>query len=463
MTIRAIPYRDPPAAFQPFAEDLVAAFPDNAAPSGGERRVSYIAADPFCVIEASARGATVDGRAVKGDPFAVLACEMRAYADFALADKPVPFAGGAAGYLGFELGDHLERLPPPPGDALGLPRMMIGFYDAVAAFDQDRHEAWVLHLDRPGAAEKAERLAQKIAAAPERLPAPARVSWQANTWQPELARAEVERRIAHIIDYIHAGDIFQANFTQRFRAVRPAGLGDWEIYRRLRALSPAPCAAFLRCGDGLSVASASPECFLRLDAEGHAESFPIKGTRPRDADPARDAALAYELKASAKDRAENLMIVDLMRNDLSRVCAPGSVKVPKLCALQSFASVHHLVSAVTGRMRAGLGAVDLLRAAFPGGSVSGAPKIRALEIIRELEPAPRGVYCGAIGWIGFDQAMEMSMAIRTLTLAGDTILAQAGGGIVADSDPAAEYEESMAKMEPLLQAVAGTRADEAAA
>ncbi|HEY4125118.1 MAG TPA: aminodeoxychorismate synthase component I [Rhizomicrobium sp.] len=273
------------------------------------------------------------------------------------------------------------------------------------------------------------------------------------TWRAELDRKEIEQRIGKIIDYIFAGDIFQANFTQRFRATRPKGLSDFAIYRRLRELSPAPFAAFLRCGKGLSVISASPERFLRLTPDGMIAAHPIKGTRPRDPDMQRDKELAEALCHSAKDRAENLMIVDLMRNDLSRVSVPGSVRAPQLCALESFASVHHLVSRVEGHMRPECGPVDLLRAAFPGGSVTGAPKIRAMEIIHEYEPAARGVYCGGIGWIGFDKSMDMSMAIRTLTCAGDAILAQAGGGIVADSDPSSEYEESMVKMAPLLRAV----------
>lgn len=294
-----------------------------------------------------------------------------------------------------------------------------------------------------------ERLAGAPAAAP-----PADFTRRGH-FKPDQPRAKVEASIARVIEYIHAGDIFQANLTQQMRAPVPDGLPDLALYARLRALSPSPFAAFLRCGADMSVLSASPERFLSLAPDGRVETRPIKGTRPRGADPAEDAALAAELLASPKDRAENLMIVDLLRNDLSRVSQVGSVKVPVLCGLETFASVHHLVSVVESRLKAGLGPVDLLKACFPGGSITGAPKIRAMEIIHELEPTPRGVYCGSVAWIGFDGAMDSSIVIRTITRKGDTLLAQAGGGIVADSDPAAEYEESLVKLSPLLRALSG--------
>ena len=271
---------------------------------------------------------------------------------------------------------------------------------------------------------------------------------------PSRAAPRWKARIRRIIEYIGAGDVYQVNYTQRFTAQRRPEHSDFQLYRRLRSISPAPYSTFLRCG-GVSIAGASPERFLALDGEGLVTAEPIKGTRPRASDPARDAALARALQESPKDNAENLMIVDLMRNDLSRVCEAGSVAVPHLCELQSFSHVHHLVSTVTGHLRPSVTPIDVLRATFPGGSVTGAPKIRAMEIIRELEPSPRGAYCGAHGWIGFDGKADLAMTIRSLTLTPDLIVAQAGGGIVADSDPAAEYEESMVKAAPLLQAALG--------
>jgi len=461
MHIRSISYCDPLAAFQFFAKDRHAALLDGASAHESGKNFSYIGVNPFCVIVMTQHGVTIDGKPAGGDPFAVLQQKRDEYAGESF-ESPVPFSGGVLGYFGYELANCLEKLPKPRRDAFDLPSMAIGFYDVVAAFDHRERKAWILSSGLPEktsaarrarAEARAECLAQKLAQAPVDLPA---VDWAPRgSWQAELERGEIEQRIAKIIDYIRAGDIFQANFTQRLRAARPQGLDDFTLYRRLRALNPAPFAAFLRCGE-ISVASASPELFLRLRG-ACVESRPIKGTRARDPDPARDAALAAELNNSSKDRAENLMIVDLMRNDLSRVCDPGSVHVPHLCALESFASVHHLTSTVAGRLRKGADPVDLLRASFPGGSITGAPKIRAMEIIHELEPAPRGVYCGCVGWIGFDCAMDMSMTIRTLTIAGDTILAQAGGGIVADSDAGAEYEESMIKLAPLLRAVTGEK------
>jgi para-aminobenzoate synthetase component 1 len=455
MLILPIPYREPLAAFQSLARKDTAAFLDRTVPVRNERRISYLAADPFCIIKATAKGVMIDDRLVEGDPFTVLADEMKKYAASARDPAPVPFKGGVIGYFGYELGGVLEELPQPKPDALALPRLFVGFYDLLAAFDHEARAAWIIgHGAAPDLSSRAAAFARTVREGSDPLSVPPLL--EGADWQPELTRDEVEKRIARVIEYIRAGDIFQANFTQRFRTIRPQGLEDWALYQRLRSFSPAPYAAFLRCGNNLSIASASPERFLCCDSNGVLETRPIKGTRPRHPDPLCDARLAQELETSAKDHAENLMIVDLMRNDLSRVSVPGSVKVPQLCARESFASIHHLVSVVTGQMRKELTAVDLLRAAFPGGSVTGAPKIRAMEIIHELEPAPRGIYCGAIGWIGFDQAMDLSMAIRILTCAGPTIVAQAGGGIVADSDPAAEYEESMVKMTPLLRALTTT-------
>ncbi|WP_430515688.1 anthranilate synthase component I family protein, partial [Inquilinus limosus] len=260
--------------------------------------------------------------------------------------------------------------------------------------------------------------------------------------------------VRRIRDWITAGDIYQANLTQRFLADLPDGLDPFTLHRRLRALSPAPFAAFLDLGEGRWIASASPERFLAVDPAGRVETRPIKGTRPRGVDAAADAVLAVELQASTKDRAENLMIVDLLRNDLSKVCAVGSVRVPALCGLETFPRVHHLVSVVEGRLAPGRGAVDLLRACFPGGSITGAPKIRAMEIIRALEPARRGPYCGSVVHLGFDGSMDSSIIIRTLCGAQGQVAAQAGGGIVYDSDPDAEYDEAMVKVRPLLQALA---------
>jgi len=436
------PYVDPAAAFRPFAVHAYAMLLDSAAAEGGRGRFSTIAADPVRVIEAMDGRVWVNGTPVPGDPFTVLERELGARRP--PVQGPAPFAGGAVGFLGYELSRELERLPARHGNPDRLPDMVVGIYETVAVFDQEERRAWAIGPD-------AQALARRLSASP-----PPTVAVTATArWVPDLERAAYMQRVQQVLDYIYAGDIFQANFTQRFVAPRPAGVPAYALYERLRALSPAPFAAFLNCGPALQIASASPERFLRLSAEGAIETRPIKGTRPRHADPAADRAAAEELLASLKDRAENLMIVDLMRNDLARVSEVGSVRVPQLAGLETFASVHHLVSSVTARLRPGLGPVDLLRAAFPGGSITGAPKVRAMEIIDELEESRRGAYCGSVVWIGFDGAMDSSIVIRTLSVTPDTVIAQAGGGIVADSDPAAEWEEMLVKIRPQLAVLGG--------
>jgi para-aminobenzoate synthetase component 1 len=268
-------------------------------------------------------------------------------------------------------------------------------------------------------------------------------------------RAGYLATVRRAVEYIHAGDCFQVNVAQRLLA--PAHVAPRELYRRLRERNAAPFAGYFDLG-AFVLASASPERFLRVTAgEGgvadEVETRPIKGTRPRGRTPEQDRARAAELLASAKDRAENVMIVDLMRNDLGRVCRYGSVRVPAVCRLETYRTVHHLVSEVRGRLRAGLGALDLLRAAFPGGSVTGAPKVRAMEIIAELEPTARGPYCGSLGYLGFDGVMDTNILIRTFTIGRGWVQFPVGGGIVADSEPEREYEETWHKAEGMLRAL----------
>jgi len=442
---REIPFVEPAAAFAAFADDPVAALLDSAATDGGRGRYAYIAADPVRVL-------TWRWGDEPADPLALLAAQLAASP---LATDPglPPFQGGAVGFLGYELGGTLERLAPPRADGPSLPDLFFGIYDTVAAFDLQAGRAWVIAADadgaRPPAGRRLDALADRLAAPP---PPPEDPGSHA-VWRAETTRGDFEAKVARTVAYIRAGDIYQANLSQRFLAAQPAGLTPYLLHRRVRAASPAPFAALLACGPGRAVISASPERFLRLAADGAVETRPIKGTRRRGVDAAEDAALARALAESAKDRAENLMIVDLLRNDLSRVAEISSVRVPMLCGLESFASVHHLVSAIEAQLRPGLGPVDLLRATFPGGSITGAPKIRAMEIIRELETARRGPYCGAVAWIGFDGAMDSAIVIRTLVVDGDTLILQAGGGIVADSLPAAEYEETLDKARPLMACV----------
>ena len=444
--ILPIPFRDPLAAFAPLANTDMAVLLDSAQ-TDAQGRYSYIAADPFRTIRCTAHpwAVSIDGAKVEDDPFAVLARELKRFK--IPPSEKAPFGGGAIGFFSYELGGVLERLPRPrstpcPDD------MVVGFYDVVAVFDLQQREAWIVSTGFPETdnAARAKARAEWLAGALGNATLPPPATDKA-TWQPEMSRATYEQNVAQIIEAIRAGDIYQANFTQRFTAQTKAG--SFDVYRRLRSLAPAPFGAFFNAGS-VKLLSASPERFLKLDADGRVETRPIKGTRRRGKTPAEDATLAAELTASPKDRAENLMIVDLLRNDLARACEPGSVKVPQLCALETFPAVHHLVSVVTGQLRADKTAVDLLRATFPGGSITGAPKIKAMEVIHSEEPGARGPYCGAIAWLGFDGAMDSSIVIRTLVQRGDTLSAQGGGGIVAQSDPAAEYDESMIKLRPLL-------------
>lgn len=461
LLIRETPYRDPVAAFAPWSGRPFAALLHSAAAAGGRGRWSILAVDPFRTVEARGGTVTVDGQAVAGDPFTVLERQLDAHRLPLPPDLPVPFAGGAVGFLGYELGQVLERLPARHGDDTGLPDMAFGLYDTVIVFDERERRGWILSSGLPEqspvrrrlrAADRLQAVADALDACPAVLPPPSPAT---AVWRPEMARDEYCDRVERVLEYIRAGDIFQANFTGRYLADRPAGLAVFDLYRRLLALSPAPFAACLSLPGGSGLASASPERFIRLHADGRIETRPIKGTRPRGATAQEDDSLALELEHSVKDRAENLMITDLLRNDIGRVARIGSVKVPVLCGVERFASVHHLVSVIEGQLKPGLGPVDLLRATFPGGSITGAPKIRAMEIVDELEVSRRGAYCGSVAWIGFDGAMDSSIVIRTLTVTPDRIVAQAGGGIVADSDPGREHDEMMVKISPLLRALDG--------
>jgi para-aminobenzoate synthetase component 1 len=459
---REIPWLEPVAALETMRAFAWPMLLDSARPDPRQGRWSYVAADPFLTLTSKDGRLTLGERSFTGDPFAVL---QRALAHYPLDHDPalpVPFQTGAAGWFGYDLAHHLERLPHPPLDDLALPDLAIGFYDTLLAFDVLDRRAWLLSSGWPEASPeasmhrrkaRADELQVRLRLASEPEPTPEVQG--ASQIDSNFTRRGYEAAVQQVVDYILAGDIFQANLSQRFLADLPAGLDGWGLYRRLRGRNPAPFAAYLHTGE-VEIVSASPERFLNL-AGRRVETRPIKGTRPRGTTPDEDRRLGEELLASAKDRAENVMIVDLLRNDLSRVCRDHTVLTREICVLESFATVHHLVSTVTGELRPGLDAVDLLRATFPGGSITGAPKIRAMEIIAELEPTRRGPYCGAIGWLGGDGWMDTSITIRTYAIKDHRVAFQAGGGIVADSDPAAEYEETQDKARALIEALGGTR------
>ncbi len=464
--VREIAYADPAVLFAPFAGDRYAVLLDGATPDEAGRH-SFIAVEPFQVLESRGGRTTVDGRPRPGDPFQALRAELARFPSRAEPGVP-PFQGGAVGVLGYELGGHLERLPEPhPGD-MGLPDMAMLFCDVVVAFDHRERRAFILSSGHPetGARARAGRARARLEAVARRLRGATELSRPpspdaAAEITATVGRADYEAAVQRAVGHILAGDVFQVNLSQRFTGILPEGLTTFDLYRRLRALNPAPFAAHLALGDA-AIVSSSPERFLRLD-DGWVETRPIKGTRPRGGTPERDEALATELLASEKDRAENVMIVDLLRNDLSRVCMDGSVAVPRLCALERFATVMHLVSRVTGRLRPGAGPVDLLTACFPGGSITGAPKIRAMEIIAALEPMRRGPYCGAIAYVGFDGAMDSSIVIRSYAVRGRRVSFHAGAGIVADSRPEDEYEETLAKARALVAALSPDPAETGAA
>lgn len=435
-------------------------FLDSAATDSPFARSSFITAEPF---------AWFTSRGAKDNPFPRLAQALARYRALPLSGLP-PFQGGLAGLFGYDLCHHIESLPRPRWDEFALPDLAVGLYDWVIAFDHGSRRAWLIATGLPEATPERQRAraAARIAEVRRWLrEGPRQPAWEPQrplsednlcpqypvSLLPRLTsnfdRAGYLATVRRAVEYVHAGDCFQVNIAQRL--LHPAMWPPLELYGRLRERNPAPFAGYFDFGAGV-VLSASPERFLRVE-DGEVETRPIKGTRPRGRSPEEDAARAAELLASAKDRAENVMIVDLLRNDLGRVCAYGSVRVPAVCRLESYRTVHHLVSEVRGRLRSDRTPLDLLQAAFPGGSVTGAPKVRAMEIIAELEPTVRGPYCGSLGYIGFDGSMDTNLLIRTFTQARGWLQFPVGGGIVADSEPEREYQETFHKAEGLVRAL----------
>jgi len=447
---RQLAWRDPWGLVTALAhhcgrEGLV--FLDGDASALGSRAV--LGVNPVEVVEC--RG--LPGEPQASDPFRALA---------AMAAE----GGDWLGWLAYEAGAWVE-----PANHWRSPQMAVlraGRYDPVLHLDLSERQMWLEGSDP--------RRLEALAALVESLPAghgsesrQRRASGATppageegppipiNGWRWHTDRERFAAQVLLIRAWIASGDLFQANLSACCEQLLAAPPDPLRLYGHLRRRCPAPFAGLAIGGPGAeaeAVLSASPERFLRLDAEGLVESRPIKGTRPRHADPERDAEAAAALVSSPKDRAENVMIVDLLRNDLGRVCQPGSIHVPQLVGLESYRQVHHLTSVVQGRLRPGLGAVDLLRACWPGGSISGAPKLRACRRLDELEPVPRGPYCGSLFRLGSDGSFDSSILIRTLLLRGRLLRAHAGCGIVADSDPAAEAEELGWKLQPLLEALA---------
>lgn len=413
-------------------------------------KFSYCAIDPF--QKWVLKGGFLNGCAILDKPFAALKREMHAYQLSKIENRP-PFQGGVAGFLSYDLAWYYEDLPQQAESSPDFEDWILGFYDLVIAFDHSVQKAWIFSTGFPEQDEdkRLARAHQRATWLEGMLLNPKEVHCLPNSnvaWQRTDDLHSYRDKVYKTIEYIRAGDIFEANMSQRFSM--PFELEQLSaLYATLRQQNPAPFAAWLQFEE-TQILSASPERFLQVEGK-RVETRPIKGTMARDSDPIRDRQIQESLYASEKDRAENVMIVDLMRNDLSKVCLSSSVKVPQLCDVETFAQVHHLVSCVTGELKANLCAVDALEAAFPGGSITGAPKIRAMEIIEELEPYKRGPYCGSIGYVAFHGDMDTSITIRTFAFKDNTLVCAAGGAVTIDSDPSAEYYESMAKARGLIE------------
>ena len=403
--------------------------------SGGMARFDILTALPHHTL-------LLDETAACDDPFALIRSELGERIS-PVAD--VPFAGGALGYWSYDLARSMMNLPGITQDIEHLSCMAIGIYDWALVLDHQQQTArLVSHQRFPETGVLLVQVLQRLQA---QFTPPADTFRVQGRITSNFTRAGYAAAFATVQGYLQAGDCYQVNLAQRFCA---AATGDaLPAYLKLRTLSPAPYSAYLNFPE-VQILCASPERFISVH-NGRVETKPIKGTRPRDSDPQRDRQLADELSMHPKDRAENRMIVDLLRNDLGKNCVPGSVVVPKLFEVESFANVHHLVSTVQGELAEGCDALDMLRGCFPGGSITGAPKRRAMQIIEQLEPDRRGLYCGAIGYVGFDGNMDSNIVIRTLIYRHGEICCWAGGGLVADSLCDAEYQETLDKASAMLE------------
>jgi para-aminobenzoate synthetase component 1 len=418
-------YTEASAFFTAFAHEPYALLLDSADRAHPDARYSFIAVRPVETIESINGLITITNRAqqtrFQADPFSIVEQRLKDwnFSSAAIPELP-PFQGGAAGFFGYDLTTQ----------ASGSLDMAIGLYDQVIGFDHHAQKAWIItHAENQNDATRKQSILLKS------HPKKSTQDHDSLNWNSSITPAEFKTDVQKIIDYILAGDVFQANLSHRFSANLPKHFDPYDHYQTLRSVNPAPFAGFMNCG-GLVISSASPERFL--ECHNHTiKTKPIKGTVPRTTSP--------DLLNNAKDRAENIMIVDLMRNDLSRVCEPDSIHVEKLCAVESFANVHHLVSTISGKLKSDETPLNALSACFPGGSITGAPKIRAMEIIAECEGTPRGPYCGSMGYVGANGSMDMNILIRTLVYNNDTVSFNVGGGITASSEPAAEYQETLDK------------------
>lgn len=440
-----IPYTEPEKTFSIFAEMDGAIFLDSNDTNSPHSQFSFIGFSPFETIIHRQGKTEIRNKEFclffRGSPFDVLKKRLASLAGLIKLQEnpPLPFTNGAAGFFSYDLGRSLEKMPYIAKDDLEMPDIALGIYDTVIGFDLRKKKSWLCLIcgNESDAKTKLDLITARLDNFRYVLP---------NTFRPEWTRLknrnDYKNDIAKVISYIHAGDIFQANLAQTFRADIPDYFNTYSHYLNLRKVNSAPFSAYFKTGD-ITISSSSPERFLKL-LGNQVETRPIKGTLP-------DTESASKLEISEKDRAENIMIVDLMRNDLSKVCTPESVIVQNLCSIESYSGLHHMASTIHGKLRDDKDATDLLAACFPGGSITGAPKIRAMEIIEELEPVRRGIYCGAIGYIGFNGSMDTNIAIRTLVYKGNSVSLSVGGGIVSDSNAESEYQETLIKARKLFE------------
>ena len=423
-------------------------------------RYSFMGSDPFLVIHSRGDDITLlrDGveEKRKGNPFDAVGELLKTYAIDG-SRSPVPFTGGGVGYFSYDLCHFIEKLPKRAVDDLNLPECYLGFYDVIVAFDHQENKTYIISTGFPELDEekrihraeaRANELRNMVMLAPPSIISQAKAG-KGLKLKSNFSHVGYLEAVAKAREFICAGDIFQVNLSQRLEV--DINIPPYELYKRLRQINTAPFANYFGF-DGVSIVGASPERFLKVRGDW-VETRPIKGTKPRGKTPKEDKALADSLKKSVKDRAENIMIVDLERNDIGRVCRYGTVKVTELAILETYPTVFHLTSTVVGQLREGKNVIDLLKATFPGGSITGAPKVRAMEIIDELEPTRRSVYTGSLGYLSFSGDLDLNIVIRTFIVKNGRVYFQVGGAIVYDSEPEAEYIETLDKGRALIRAL----------
>ncbi|MBI4745675.1 MAG: aminodeoxychorismate synthase component I [Deltaproteobacteria bacterium] len=421
----------------------------------GLGRYSFLGASPYKIIRS--KGNTVEVESFygnyryQGNAFDFIGEELKRFS--IASEHYIPFLLGGVGYFSYDLLHLLEDIPSKTVDDIGFPDCHIAFYDTSIAFDNHENKGYVVSITENKVDEVIESLRNMECGMWNLTP---NSKLRTPNFTSNFTKEDYIKAVQKAKEYIAAGDIYQVNLSQRFST--EIDIPPYDLYLRLREASPAPFSAYLDFGKA-AILSSSPERFLKVDG-GCIETRPIKGTRPRGESAEEDERLKGELVSSGKDRAEHIMIVDLERNDLGKVCKYGSVNVKEEMAVESFAQVHHMVSTIAGELKEGISLMDVMKATYPGGSITGAPKVRAMEIIEELEPVKRGVYTGSIGYIGFNGKMDMNIAIRTLSVIGGVAYFSVGGGIVADSDPEAEYQETLDKAKGMMEALkAGMRVE----